>query len=154
MQLPIFDSEIELAKSEKKGSWTFVMMPVMPDLPKKKNGTVRVRGSIDGYALEGIHIWSLKQGTFLAVKAEIRKAINKAAGDTVKLRLFLDEPESAIAEDFIACLRDEPKLLARFEKLTSAKRKEMVEWIFAAKTEDDKISRMAKMIAKLEDLAV
>jgi uncharacterized protein YdeI (YjbR/CyaY-like superfamily) len=129
-------------------------MPVMTHLPKKKNSTVRVRGFIDDYALEGIHIWAMKKGTFLAVKGEIRKAINKESGDTVKLQLFLDEPESAIPDDFLECLRDEPKLLARFQKQTAAKQKETIDWIFAAKTEDEKISRMAKTMEKLENLKI
>jgi hypothetical protein len=151
---PIFNDHIQLQKGEAKGSWTFVTMPVMTHLPKKINSTVRVRGFIDDYALEGIHIWAMKKGTFLAVKGEIRKAINKESGDTVKLQLFLDEPESAIPDDFLECLRDEPKLLARFQKQTAAKQKETIDWIFAAKTEDEKISRMAKTMEKLENLKI
>jgi len=147
---PIFNDNIILEKGEKKGAWTFVTMPVTPHLPKKKNSTVKVRGFIDDYALEGIHIWAMKKGTFLAVKADIRKAIKKEAGDTVKLQLFLDEPQSAIPDDFLECLREEPKLLAHFQKQTAAKQKETIDWIFAAKTEDEKISRMAKAMEKLE----
>lgn len=152
MKEPIFNEDIQLVKSKKKGGWTFVMMPVMMHLPKKKNATVRVCGFIDDYALENIHIWAMKQGTFLAVKAEIRKAIQKEAGDVVKLQLFLDEPESAIPEDFMLCLKEEPKLLACFEKMPSAQQKEMTDWIFSAKTEDEKINRMAKAMEKLERL--
>jgi hypothetical protein len=147
---PIFDDHIKLEKGEAKGSWTFVTMPIMPHLPKKKNSTVRVRGFIDDYALGSIHIWAMKKGTFLAVKTEIRKAIKKESGDTVKLQLFLDEPESAIPDDFLECLREEPKLLAHFQKWTQAKQTETIDWIFAAKTEDEKIARMAKTIQRLE----
>jgi len=147
---PIFNDNIILEKGEKKGAWTFVTMPVMPRLPKKRNSTVKVRGFIDDYPLEDIHIWAMKKGTFLAVKADIRKAIKKEAGDSVKLQLFLDEPTSAIPEDFMECLREEPKLLAHFQKQTPAKQKETIDWIFSAKTEDEKISRMAKALEKLE----
>lgn len=126
----------------------------MPHLPKKKNSTVRVRGFIDDYALDGIHIWAMKKGTFLAVKTEIRKAIKKESGDMVKLQLFLDEPASAIPDDFLECLKEEPKLLAYFQKLPPAKQTEIIDWIFAAKTEDEKISRMAKTIQKLENLKI
>ena len=146
----IFNDHIKLEKGEAKGAWTFVTMPVMPHLPKKKNSTVKVRGFIDDYALNDIHIWAMKKGTFLAVKTEIRKAIKKEAGDTVKLQLFLDEPESAQHDDFMACLNDEPTLLTRFQKLPKSKQKEMTDWIFAAKTEDEKVNRMAKAMEKLE----
>src|SRR6476660_609814 len=150
MEQPIFDDHIQLQKGEGKGSWTFVTMPIMPHLPKKKNSTVKVRGFIDDYALEGIHIWAMKKGTFLAVKGEIRKAIKKESGDTVKLQLFLDEAGQVIPEDFLECLRDEPKLLAYFQKLPQASQKETIDWIFAAKTEDEKVNRIAKTIEKLE----
>ncbi|CAM3357419.1 Bacteriocin-protection, YdeI or OmpD-Associated [Flavobacterium longum] len=147
---PIFNDHIKLEKGEAKGAWTFVTMPVMPHLPKKKNSTVKVRGFIDDYELKDIHIWAMKKGTFLAVKTEIRKVIKKEAGDTVKLELFLDEPESANEDDFMACLQEEPTLLARFKKLPKAKQKEMTDWIFSAKTEDEKVNRMAKAMEKLE----
>lgn len=151
MEQPIFDDHIQLQKSAGKGGWTFVTMPIMTHLPKKKNSTVRVRGFIDNYELSDIHIWAMKKGTFLAVKAEIRKAIQKQEGDSVKLVLYLDEPQSAIPEDFLTCLREEPKTLAHFEKLSQAQQKEIIDWIFAAKTEDDKITRMAQSLEKLEN---
>lgn len=150
---PIFDDYIALEKGTGKGAWTFVTMPVMPQLPKKKNSTVKVRGYIDDYQLKDIHVWAMKKGTFLAVKADIRKAIKKEAGHTVKLVLYLDEHVSAIPEDFLVCLRDEPKLLDCFEKLPAAKQEQMIDWIFTAKTEDDKIERMAKTIDSLELIA-
>jgi uncharacterized protein DUF1905/bacteriocin resistance YdeI/OmpD-like protein len=152
MEQPIFNDHIQLQKSEGKGGWTFITMPIMTHLPKKKNSTVRVRGTIDDYTLDGIHIWAMKKGTFLAVKAEIRKAIKKESGDTVKLVLYLDEPQSAIPEDFMICLKEEPKLLICFEKLPQKQQQEMIEWIFSAKTEDDKIMRMVKSLEKLENL--
>jgi uncharacterized protein YdeI (YjbR/CyaY-like superfamily) len=125
-------------------------MPVMPDLPKKKNSTVRVRGFIDHYELKDFHIWAMKKGTFLAVKAEIRKAIKKEQGDTVKVVLYLDEPQMVIPEDFMVCLREEPRLLKHFESYPDTQKKEITSWIFSAKTEDEKITRIAKTIEKLE----
>ncbi|AWA31243.1 hypothetical protein HYN48_14700 [Flavobacterium magnum] len=149
MQEPFFNDHIQLQKSEGKGGWTFISMPVMPNLPKKKNSTVKVRGTIDGYVLDGIHIWAMKKGTFLAVKAEIRKAIGKASGDTVKLVLYLDEPQSAIPDDFMLCLQEEPKILSQFRNLPQKQQQEMLDHIFSARTEDEKIERMAKAMDRL-----
>lgn len=153
MEQPFFDDYCLLEKPETKGSWTFIRMPIMTHLPKKKNSTVRVRGFIDHYELKDFHIWAMKKGTFLAVKAEIRKAIKKEQGDTVKLVLFLDEPEMVIPEDFLACLREEPKLLKLFEGYPEKQKKEITDWIFSAKTEDEKITRIAKTLEKLENEA-
>ena len=147
---PFFNGHCVLQKSAGKGGWTFFTMPVFENLPKKKNSTVRVRGFIDSYELKDFNIWAMKKGTFLAVKAEIRKAIQKEEGDTVKVTLWLDEPQMVIPEDFLACLRDEPQLLKRFESYSEQAKKETLDWIFAAKTEDEKIARMAKIIEKLE----
>lgn len=150
MEQPFFDDHCTLQKSAGKGGWTFLTMPVMTHLPKKKNSTVRVRGFIDDYELKDFHIWAMKKGTFLAVKAEIRKAIKKEEGDTVKVILYLDEPQMVIPEDFLICLREEPKLHKHFENYPEKRKKEITDWIFSAKTEDDKITRIAKTLEKLE----
>lgn len=150
MEQPIFDDHCFLQKSAGKGGWTFLTMPVMPNLPKKKNSTVRVRGFIDDYELKDFHIWAMKKGTFLAVKAEIRKAIKKEEGDTVKVLLYLDEAKMVIPEDFLICLREEPKIYRHFENYPEQKKQEITNWIFAAKTDDDKITRIAQTLEKLE----
>ena len=147
---PFVDSEFVMQKPDVKGGWTFITMPIMPHLPKKRNSTVRVKGFIDSYELKDFHIWAMKKGTFLAVKADIRKAIKKEAGDTVKVVLYLDEPQMVIPEDFLTCLREEPKLLAHFEKQPEKDRQATIDWIFAAKTEDEKIARIVKTMEKLE----
>ena len=126
------------------------MMLTIPTLPKKKNNTIRVRGFIDDYELKDFNMWALKEGNFIAVKAEIRKKINKEEGDSVKVILYLDEAQQVIPEDFLICLREEPKLLKHFEKYPRKAKKETTDWIFSAKTEDEKISRIAKILEKLE----
>lgn len=151
MEQPFFNDHCILEKTAGKGGWTFAMMPVMTHLPKKKNSTIRVRGFIDAYELKDINIWAMKKGTFLAIKAEIRKVILKEAGDTVKITLWLDEPQMVIPEDFLICLKEEPKLHKHFLKYPENKQKETTDWIFAAKTEDEKIARMAKILEKLEN---
>ncbi len=150
MEQPIFNDECVLKKFTGKGAWTFVMMPSNPDLPKKKNNTVRVRGFIDDYELKDFNMWAMKEGNFIAVKAEIRKKIKKEEGDTVKVILYLDEAQSVIPEDFLVCLREEPTIYKYFEKLSEKRKTEMTDWIFSAKTEDEKIVRIAKTLEKLE----
>jgi hypothetical protein len=134
-----------------KGGWTFVTLPNMPHLPKRKGTSiVRVRGFIDDYELKNFTLWALKKGTFLAVKSEIRKAIQKQDGDTVKLVLWLDEPQTVIPEDFLICLREEPKLYQHFLNHSEQTKKEITDWIFSAKNEDEKITRIAQTLEKLE----
>jgi hypothetical protein len=150
MEKPIVSGAFELRKGKEKGSWTFIEMPILKNVPKKRNSTVRVRGTIDAFEIRDFHIWAMKKGTFMAVKAAIRKAIGKEAGDSVALTLFLDEAPMVIREDLLVCLREEPALLARFENLPKKQQKEITDWVFAAGTDDGVVARIGKVMEGLE----
>jgi len=150
MEQPFFSDNCVMEKYSGKGGWTFVKMPTIANLPKKRNNTVKIKGFIDDYELKDMHMWAMKQGNFIAVKAEIRKKIKKEAGDTVKVVLYLDEPQTVIPEDFLVCLREESKLFAYFGKLPEKEKQAMTDWIFSVKTEDEKIDRIVKTMEKLE----
>lgn len=94
-----------LKKFPGKGGWTYAEIPEIKPNTNMPFGWVQVSGWIDDYRLEKIKLMPMGNGNlFLAVKASIRKAIMKEAGDRVKVHLELDERDIEIPEEIIECL--------------------------------------------------
>jgi hypothetical protein len=79
-----FDAQLQ--KGDNPGAWTCVVMHDVAELFGTR-GLVKIRGEIDGEPFTGA-LMAQGDGTHrLPVKAALRKAIRKEAGDTVRFRI-------------------------------------------------------------------
>ncbi len=148
---PIVNGIYLLEKYPGKGGWTYALVPRIMQEGKRPFSYVKVKGTIDGYEINKLNLMPYSGGKhhFLPVKAEIRKAIGKEAGDTVKVVLYHDNEPQEIPSEMLDCLHDEPKALRFFNQLNETEKKYYIQWVYGAKKEETRINRLAVAINRM-----
>jgi hypothetical protein len=147
---PLIDAHYVIEKFEGKGGWHFVQLPEIAMNKEARFGWVRVRGEVDGYELKQYNLMPMGNGKlFLPLKAQLRKAIKKQVGDSVHVKLFLDNSPYKIPDEIVACLEVEPKAYQAFLQLSDNQQKSYIDWIYEAKQEMTKEKRIIDLIEQL-----
>lgn len=150
--IPLIDDIIVLEKFPGKGGWTFARLPGVRQDKKNPFGWRKVKGFIDGVEVKQYHLMPIGEGQlFLPVKAAIRKKIRKAEGDAVHVRLFEDHATLHISEEFLLCLEEEAYAKESFFNLSAQRQRKVVDKIYAAKSGDLIVERIAFAINKLAE---
>ncbi|MEJ8757525.1 YdeI/OmpD-associated family protein [Pontibacter sp. H259] len=148
--LPLINKAYLLEKFPGKGGWTYTVIPEIAPDKHAHFGWVKVKGTVDNFALKGYHLMPMGNGKlFLPVRAEIRKKIKKQAGDWVQVTLYLDNTPQEVPEELLICLKDEPAAYMNFRNYTDGEQKAFVDWIYSAKTDETKVERIVQTINKL-----
>lgn len=148
----LLDQVLRLEKFPGKGGWTFVRLPEIKTSSGRSLGWDKLRILFDDFEVPEMGLLSLGNGQrFLPVKAEIRKAIGKQAGDQMRLQLFALIKEIDIRSEFLLCLEDEPKAIIHFQNWKVPEREKYISWIEQGQNTEQQVERMAKAVDRIAE---
>lgn len=150
LEKPLINKKYLLEKFPGKGGWIYAAIPEVLQDKHAPFGWVKVKGSIDGIELKSYKLMPMGNGQlFLPVKAEIRKKIAKKEGDWINVILYADNAPTEIPLEFLDCLMEDPIAHETYLTYTDGQKKEFIDWIYSAKTDETKVERIAETLNKL-----
>ena len=113
-------------------------------------GQVKVKATFDGAEYRG-SIANMGAGNILILRNEVRQAIGKLVGDSIRVSVQKDTEERIVEvpAELQALLNINPKAEEFYNTLSYTNRKEYVRWITSAKKQETKDRRLEKSIEML-----
>ncbi len=137
-------------KSAGKGA---LCVLVSKDFPMRENrwsypAGFYVKGKIDWYHVKMVRLIKLEDGSFLfPVPTDIRRKMKKKAGDGVNLDIHKDRLYYGMHPDFMMVFFKESGEATNFYVfLSDIDKHRYHEWIWKARTDDERVNRIAKVI--------
>jgi hypothetical protein len=150
MQQTLINNRFILEKAAGKGGWTYVLIPGIRSTKGFSFNKTRLKGTIDKVEVKHCRLMPTgEEKLFLPVNATIRKQLRKKAGDWVNIVLFIEDAPVEIPADFLLCLEDDQPAYSFFLSCTDGQKQGFINHINAAKTDNTRISRIAKALNKL-----
>jgi hypothetical protein len=138
-------------QGEKTG-WQYLEIPaeVAEKIKPGFKKSYRVKGKLDDHSISQVSLLPMGSGSFIIpLNANIRKAIRKTTGASVRLQLTEDPRPVKICTELLICLADEPRAMENFKKLPLSHQNYYSKWIMSAKTDETKAKRIAKAVRAL-----
>lgn len=155
MNFIIENERLEIIYTPGNGAWTYQLIIPNTKNIKGKWGDLKVSGKIDSFEIKNKNLGPMKNSDKkMALNSEIRDSIGKGAGDFVNVTLYLENQnkEKTNENDMIfECFKD-AEVLNIFNKLTIEEQNEIIQSINSTPTENQKVQKIVKFIAKLEQL--
>ena len=142
-----FDAVLEAGEGEAHGG-VFVVLPFSVADAYGTRGRLPVQATFDGYPYQGIAT-PLGDGHHgLLLPKQIRRAIDKTVGDTVRVALARDVAERKMAApaDLAAQLATNEQAAAYFAKLAYTHQREYVRWLEGAKKPETRARRLGEVV--------
>ncbi len=142
----------QFATQGEKTGWTYIDIPAEVALKLKPGNkkSFRVKGKLDDHVIRSVALMPMGGGDFImALNAEMRKAIGKRKGATLKVVLEEDVELLQPSASLLECLSDEPEAKQFFESLSYGHKNYFSKWIESAKTEPTKTKRIAQAVDAL-----
>lgn len=143
---------LKFDKQGEKTGWTYIEIPadIAGRLKPGNKKSFRVKGKLDSFEIKAVALLPMGEGNFIMpVNGAMRKGIGKRHGAQLSVRLEVDDKPLKLSEDLMACLADEPKALAFFNKLPRSVQNYYSKWVEGAKTEPTKARRIAHAVTSL-----
>ena len=146
-----FEAVLEAGESEGNSGGVFVVLPFsVPDVYGTR-GRVPVQATFDGYPHQGSAVPLGDGHHAVLLPKQIRKAIAKTVGDTVRVTLTRDVAERKMEApaDLAEQLAAAPKAAAYFAKLAYTHQREYVRWLEGAKKPETRTKRLGEIVDML-----
>jgi hypothetical protein len=153
MNYIVENEKLEIRYVPGNGAWTYhLIIPNTKDI-KGKWGDLKVSGKIDEYEIINKNLAPLKNSDKkLSLNFEIRDFIGKGGGEFVNVTLYLvnqNVEKKDENEMIFDCFKD-AGVLNTFKKLKIEEQNDIIQDINSSATENQKVEKIVKFIAKLE----
>ena len=155
MNFIVENEKLEIQYIPGNGAWTYQLIIPNTKEIKGKWGDLKVSGKIDNFEIKNKNLGPMKNSDKkMALNSEIRNSIRKSGGDFVNVTLYLvnENTEKKNENEMIfECFKD-AEVLNVFKKLKIGEQNEIIQSINSSATENQKVEKIVRFIAKLEQL--